>query len=211
MKGQQQILSSVMLVGIFMGLIFSVYQWGLPMIEKNRGIIYLNRAEVLSKEIANKIVSVTLSQGRDSVNFNIPGKLVFVPSASDFVTSAPHGQIVMAMRVKGTQYATNIPIYMTNNMLGLTRRDVGDVNPVLAFLVVRGTESYYHVYNITTTPLNYTNECVFINLTGERFVIGENSELNLEYQDTVVGFADESYPAYCSGRPLKVVNVRVYG
>ncbi len=211
MKGQQQVFSSILLAALFLALMASLYRWGLPLIDKNRGMIYLNRAEALTKEIADKIVSVTLSQGRDSVTFNLPGKAVFIPSTTDVILSSPHGQLAMAMNVKGTQYATNVPIYFTNNMIGLTRRDLGDIDPVLAFLVVVGRNNYYHLYNITTTPLNHSTGCMFINLTGEQFVVGEGHEIYFEYVDTVNGYADDSYPLYCRGRPLRVVNVRVSG
>ena len=210
MKGQQQVISSIMLAGLFMALVVSVYMWGLPIIDKNRGIIYLNRAEAVSKEISNKITSVTLSQGKDSFYFDLPGRIAFIPGVSDSVLSTPHGELFMRMDVRGTVYATNVPIYLTNNMMGLTQRDLGSVDPVLSYIMVtRVGEKYMHVYNMSTTPLNYTGGCTFINLTGSPFIKGQGHDVYLEYQDTINVYGDSSYPSYCQGRVVKVVNVKV--
>ncbi|MCD6381769.1 MAG: hypothetical protein J7L43_02210 [Candidatus Aenigmarchaeota archaeon] len=105
MKGQQQILTPILVVLIMISIITSVYLWGLPIIQKNRDIAVLRKAEDFMKTLDDKIKYVANTQSKDSID--IPdGQVTFDPD---------NQTITLELYTKGTIYATGAPIYFVRN------------------------------------------------------------------------------------------------
>ena len=198
MKGQQAI-APIMMIGVFLAVIGSVYLWGVPLIEKNKALVYLTRAESLVSDVAEKIRDVAAARGGQTFVFDLPGYAEF-----------SNGTIVFVLDTKGTAYSPGVRQYLTNNRFGLSTRKMGIIDPVMAFVEVQKVGSKYrNSYVISTTPVTYGPDCIYINLTGSRAVGGQNTDFKLSYAGSVRIDDGSEYASYCSGRHTTVVNVRV--
>lgn len=77
MKGVAEALSAVIMTGVLIGVVGSIYFWGLPLIQKNKDISTLQSAERFMNELSNKIKDVVNSPGRQIITINVPGELNF--------------------------------------------------------------------------------------------------------------------------------------
>ena len=66
MKGQQQVLTILLITLVLVAIVGSVYFWGLPLIQKNRDITVLKKAEDFMMNLNNKIKYVANTQSRKS-------------------------------------------------------------------------------------------------------------------------------------------------
>ncbi len=80
-----QALSAILITGIMLGVVGSVYFWGLPLIEKNRDISTLENSERFMKELNSKIVYIANHGGRDRFQISVPGTVKF-DSAANAIT-----------------------------------------------------------------------------------------------------------------------------
>ena len=75
MKGQETI-SIVLITGILLGLVGSVYLWGVPLIEKNTDVSRLESAEEFMNNLNEKIKNVATHGGREQVRIPL-GRVYF--------------------------------------------------------------------------------------------------------------------------------------
>ncbi|HLD39495.1 MAG TPA: hypothetical protein VJB05_04255 [archaeon] len=99
MKGQQEALSAVLISGILIGVVGSVYFWGIPLIQKNKDVSLLENSESFMQQLDSKIKAVANNGGRDQIIINVPGLLRF------------DGEIIeFSIETDGTIYATDAEI-----------------------------------------------------------------------------------------------------
>ncbi len=75
MKGQVQVVSAILLVGILAAGIASAYLWGVPLLQKNQDVNGINIAISSLKELANEIETVSINKGSRTVEFKVDGFL----------------------------------------------------------------------------------------------------------------------------------------
>ncbi len=75
MKGQETI-SVILITGILLGLVGSVYLWGVPLIEKNTDVSRLESAEGFMNNLNEKIKNVATHGGREQIRIPL-GRVYF--------------------------------------------------------------------------------------------------------------------------------------
>jgi len=101
MKGQQEALSAVLISGILIGVVGSVYFWGIPLIQKNKDVSLLENSEAFMQTLDSKIKAVANNGGRDQIVISVPGLVRF------------DGEIVeFSIETEGTIYATDAEILL---------------------------------------------------------------------------------------------------
>ena len=105
-KGQQDVLSAVMLTGIMVVIVGSVYFWGIPLVQKNRDVNALQNSEDFMRTLSDKIKFVANNAGRDQLSVNVP---VIISFNSEF------DAITLAIETEGSIYAAeaDIPLSRT--------------------------------------------------------------------------------------------------
>ena len=137
MKGQQQVLTSLLLIIIMIAVVGSVYFWGMPLIQKNRDVTVLRKAEDFMFNLNNKIKYVANTQTKDSIKIDV-GTVSFDPSTET---------ITLEVNTKGTVYAVGAPVYFVRNAsdVGVWGRD----EPELIYVEAIDTGGgYHHVYTL---------------------------------------------------------------
>ena len=104
-KGQEAV-SAVLISGILIGVVGSVYFWGIPLIQKSRDTSLLENAESFMTLMEQKIKSVAAGGGRENIRLTEPGTLEF-----------SGGALIYTISTDGTIYATdaNIPLGKSSN------------------------------------------------------------------------------------------------
>ena len=108
MRGATEALSAILVTGILISVVGSVYFWGLPLIQKNKDIATLESAEKFMVNLDRKIKSVSNSGGRDEIKINVPGILAFDGNS-----------LALVIETQGTQYAKNAMIPLGKNICTL--------------------------------------------------------------------------------------------
>ena len=103
-KGAAEALTAVIMTGVLIGVVGSVYLWGLPLIQKNKDIASLHAAESFMVDLSNKIKDVVNSAGRQRIAVSAPGILNFDGSKFQFT-----------VKTDGTIYSTEGQIPLGRN------------------------------------------------------------------------------------------------
>jgi hypothetical protein len=103
MKGQE-VLSVILISGILIGVVGSVYFWGVPLIQKNKDISTLEGSEDFMRNLNTKIKNVANAGGRDQLVINVPGLVKFDGSVVELITDT-----------EGIIYAANAEIPLGRN------------------------------------------------------------------------------------------------
>lgn len=96
MKGQQEIISIILISGILIVVVGSVYIWGAPVIQRNKDTSILEASEDFMIRLANKIKFVANNGGRDQLEVNVPGVFKFYSQTKE---------IELIIETDGTIYA----------------------------------------------------------------------------------------------------------
>ncbi|MFC2142771.1 hypothetical protein ACFLQN_00020 [Candidatus Aenigmatarchaeota archaeon] len=104
MKGQQDVLSTILISGILIAVVGSVYFWGVPLIEKNQDISILQNSEDFMNSLNSKIKFIANNGGKDQLRITIPGTLEISGE-----------EIQMTVDTKGTIYAAEAEIPLGRN------------------------------------------------------------------------------------------------
>ncbi len=118
-KGQTEALSAVLISGILIGVVGSVYFWGIPLIQKNKDNSLLETSEAFMKELDSKIKFVANNGGRDRIVINVPGLVRFDGKA-----------IELAIDTEGTIYAIDSPIPLGRSSLSTLKMDLSGPVPI---------------------------------------------------------------------------------
>lgn len=104
-KGQTEIVSAVLLMGIMVSLVVVAYFWGVPLIEKQQDVVRVDNMNKFMKILHDNIKSVAKGGGREIMrNVEIPGDLSIDEQGNriilDFTSSGsviqPGEQIIVA-------------------------------------------------------------------------------------------------------------------
>ncbi len=165
MKGQQEVLTPILLTGIMIAVISSVYFWGMPLIEKNKDAIYLRRSETFMNNLADKIKYVAANGGREEIIFNLPGSVRFLPDEN---------YIELTLKTDGTIYSTGGDIYFT--LTSTTPGILGKDEPfILKAHTSRLNKNYLTSYSLQSIPLCSGTRCYEIDFEGKPFEIGSGN------------------------------------
>ncbi|MFH0832568.1 MAG: hypothetical protein V1900_02525 [Candidatus Aenigmatarchaeota archaeon] len=172
MKGQEAI-SVILISGVLIGVVSSVYFWGVPLIEKNMDISTVVNSKRFMEDLNEKIKYVANSGGKDTITITVPGTVTF-----DGTT------IELSVETKGTLYDLGGWIPLGKNTCTLNDGSWGVDNP--ATICVRssqiGERSYrnVHVLKFITLYDNEGLESYKIELSGSPAVGGENHNIIIE-------------------------------
>jgi len=108
-KGQQEVVSIILISGILIGVVGSVYFWGVPLIQKNKDIATLENSEAFMRNLNNKIKFVATNGGRDQLPITIPGIVRFIPDDAGIPA------IKLIVDTEGTIYSTGAEIPLGKN------------------------------------------------------------------------------------------------
>lgn len=159
MKGQHEALSVIMISGILIGVVGSVYFWGLPLIQKNKDIALFENSEAYMRNLNEKIKYVANYGGRDEVKITLP---VFMYFNSDKT-------IEMIVQTAGTIYARDAEIPMGKNDCTASTGTWGIYGPDVMCLksVGLGENAYRTTFSLKYINLTSGAKTYVINLTGD--------------------------------------------
>ena len=144
--GQQQALSLILISGILIGVVSSVYLWGIPLIQKNRDISLQQNSEAFMKNLAERFKFTANHGGREKFLISVPGNAVFDPATKT---------LELTVETQGTFYQTDAWVQLGKNACTLTDGVWGIDEPET--LCVRSTkvgDLYTTVYRLTFVQLN---------------------------------------------------------
>jgi len=171
MKGQTQVVSVVLISGILIGVVSSVYFWGVPLIQKNRDISILESSEHLMRALNEKVKSVANNGGRDKITITGPGIMRFDPSDGVFSYS---------IETEGTVYAANAEVPLGRNSCSDQSGEWGKKESDILCVKSTGESRYTTTYYLRYMRLDSGARSFAIKLDGERSVSGESHEIILE-------------------------------
>ena len=172
MKGQHEVLTPVLLTGILVAIVGSVYLWGLPLIQKNKDIAVLQQVENFVMNLNEKIKEVANTQGKEEVKINVPAMVSF---------NSTENSITVEVKTKGTIYSVGRIYFVRNDneFEGTWGKDDAGV------IYVDTTDldgEYLQKYTLKYRRLNAPNKKYRISLVGEDKVVGENHVIVIEYK-----------------------------
>jgi len=178
MKGQQQVLTTVLLTGVLITIVGSIYLWGLPLIRKNQAAATLEHAELFMKNLNEKIKFIANNGGRDQITISVPGVLGFYNS-SDIIPP----MLMLTVRSEGTIYELggNIPLIGRNcdaNINGTWGVDKPEILCVQSSQVGKG--DYTTIYFIQYRNLTSGDKIYQINLIGDSSHAGTDHKVVIE-------------------------------
>jgi hypothetical protein len=171
MKGQQAI-SVILLTGILVVTVSSIYFWGIPLIEKNKDIALQENAENFMRNLAERIKYVANNPGREQLRFEIDGVLRYDGDS-----------IELDVETKGTIYEAGGFIPLGKNDCSATTGTWGSNTPET--LCVRsqliGERSYLTTYRLSFPRLDTAGADAFkIQMTGNPKQSGGSRTIILE-------------------------------
>jgi hypothetical protein len=179
MKGQQEALTAILITGVLIGVVGTVYFWGVPLIEKNKDVSILENSEFFMKNLNERIKYIANNGGKDQIKVTVPGIIRF---SSDKT-------IELAADTKGTIYNVNaeIPLgkntecYPTDGIWGLD-----DMEIICVKSVKIGETSYNTTYYLSYRNLTSGSKKYVIDLTGNPGFAGEEHFIGVENKGTSV-------------------------
>ena len=180
MKGVVEAISTLLISGILIGVVGTVYFWGLPLIQKNKDISVLESNEDFMYELNNKIKLVANAGGREQIQFTQPGVIRF-----DSVG------IRVVIDTEGTIYAAEAPVPLSRNSPALSEGVWGIDQPeIISVLSNRIGDTHYR----NTFKLSYKSLVVnaepapdrefLIQLSGTDSVGGQGSNVIITSEGT---------------------------
>ena len=193
-KGQQEALSAVLISGILIGVVGSVYFWGVPLIQKNKDISLLETSESFMRQLDEKIRSVANNGGRDQIVIPVPGILSF-----------DGAEVKLTIETQGTIYATDADIPLGRNTLEQSGGGTWGIDDPLIF----------NVKSVKMGENNYRNEytLIYIELRNEDslrdFKIGLTGPSTSGGQDNTIIMESQGDTTAESARTLITSNVKI--
>lgn len=180
MKGQQQAVSAILISGILIGVVGSVYFWGVPLIQKNQDVTTLTTAEEFMKNLDEKIRFIANNGGRDAV---------LIPDGG--IAAFSGGEITYTIITDGTIYATGVPVPLgRHNECLINDGEFGKIPPgILCITSAQLNEDYENAYSLKYITLYTENEGglktseFLINLEGDDAVGSGGDSIIIENLD----------------------------
>lgn len=193
MKGQTEVMSTMLLTMITISVVGTVYLYGVPLIEKNKDVSTMQNTEEFMFLLNEKVKQVANGGGTE-LTFNTPGVLRF---------NSTDSSLSVMIRTQGTIYATGGEIELTKQS-DLENDDMGSWGETTSGRITVNSQEQNGEY-ITTYKLDYRtlvgNECYKIDLNGDDFAIGQGTRIRLKYDD--VEDVDSCGGDYSSKKLLK--------
>lgn len=178
MKGQQEILTSVVITGVLVGIVGTVLFWGLPLIQKSRDASVLENAEGFMKTLSGKIKFVANNGGKEQLFITVPGNIRFLPD----------GSIQLLMNTQGTIYSTDAEIPLGRNECSRAEGVWSVHDPEVLCLTSRGigTNKYLTTYRLGHILLRTEGVASYkISMTGQEAGGGEGRTIAIENLGTI--------------------------
>lgn len=177
MKGQQEAITAILISGILIGVVGSVYFWGLPLIQKNKDISVLENSESFMKNLNEKIKYIANNGGREQVRITVPAVVRFTDDKI----------IELVVESEGTIYNINAEIPLGKNTechaaegtWGLDNMEILCVKSVKV-----GEDSYRTTYSLSYMNLTSGSKKYLIGLTGQSTSGGEEHFIAIENKGT---------------------------
>jgi len=177
MKGQQEAMTAILITGILIGVVGSVYFWGLPLIQKNKDISVLENSESFMKNINEKIKFIANNGGREQVRVTLPGIMKFT---SD-------GIIEFVVESEGTIYNINAEIPLGKNTECHATEGIWGLNNMEILCVKSmklGEDSYRTTYSLSYMNLTSGSKKYAIGLIGQATSGGQEHFIAIENKGT---------------------------
>ncbi len=176
MKGQVEPLSTILMIGVLISVIGTLFLWGLPLIQKNKDISTLENTEAFVKNLNTKIKFIVNSGGRDEIPITVPGIVMF-----------NSGEINIDIDTQGTIYSTDVWIPLGKNDCSLETGIWGDVPPDVVCVRSQkaGENKYLTTYSLKYITLKAGIKNYRIKLSGDAQSAGEKHFIYLEKLETV--------------------------
>ena len=178
MKGQQDVISTIIISGILIGVVGSVYLWGVPLIQKNQDISTLRSSEDFILELNEKIKFIANNGGKDRMQITIPG-----------VLEITNGIIELRVDTQGTIYAAEAEIPLGSNECSRTSGVWGQHDSSVFCVKSRklGESDYKTTYSLRYIPLEVSALRTFnIDITGAG-IGGQDRIISIENLGTTEG------------------------
>lgn len=154
MKGQEAI-SAILITGILLGVVGSIYLWGIPLIEKNMDFSVLESAEGFMRNLDEKINGVANHGGREQIE--IPLGVINFESDID-----------LEIETRNTIYASEAWIPLGKNECTKEEGKWGIDDPdILCMIGQKVGEKYKTKYNLRYIELKLGIKSYKIELVGE--------------------------------------------
>jgi hypothetical protein len=180
MKGQQQAVSAILITGILIAVVGSVYFWGIPLIQKNKDISLLESSEVFILNVNNKIKDIANHGGKDMIAITTPGILKFDGE-----------NITLEIDTTGSIYDVNAMIPLSKNSCTLPNGVWGVDNPEVICIITQCTgsgkcENYHTIYKLNYIRLDVEPgiKSYQLELTGNKDYGGEHNYIQIENKGT---------------------------
>lgn len=176
MKSQQEILTFILITAILILVVLAAYLWGFPLIQKNRDITTLQRAENFMKNLNNRIKQVANTEGRDILKIDV-GTLTF-----------DSGILSLEIETGTTIYEPGRRIYFIRNtdchIYDLCK--LGEDEAEILYAESRGIDGKYLTkYTLTYRKLNTPATSYKIALDGNTQISGSDSNIIMSYKGKV--------------------------
>jgi hypothetical protein len=176
MKGQQEALTVVLISGILISVVGSVYLWGLPMIQKSMDVSTLENSENFVMSLNEKIKYVANNGGREQLRITVPGTVTF-----------DDGKMELSIETQGTIYATAAQIPLGKNYCTATQGSWGINDPETLCVVSQklGDNKYVTKYELKYIELRTQSiKSYKIMLVGSTSSGGMDHMINIENKGT---------------------------
>lgn len=174
MKGAVEAFSAILITGVMIGVVGSIYFWGIPLIEKNKDINLLQGSETLIKNINSEIKNIANQGGKTAVKINVPGTLSFDGK-----------KITFRLETSGTIYSTEGDVPLTKNACSKIEGRWGIDSPDIVCILSKKTGSrFMTTYTLTYILLASEAANYEISLGGARQSGGVEDEVIIENTGT---------------------------
>ncbi len=135
-KGQTEIVSAVLLMGIMVGLVIVAYFWAGPLISKQQDIVKVDNTNRFARTLNDNIKSVAKGGGREIMRgYEIPGELSIVEAKN---------KLVLEFKVTGTVIQPGEQILI----IGDNNQTVAPLGAEPGFLTVKSEKLDGNTYTI---------------------------------------------------------------
>ncbi len=177
LKGQHEVITTLLITGVLIGVVGSILFWGIPLIQKSKDASVLESSEEFMKALSNKIKFIANNGGKDQVVITVPGTIKFLPSDP----AGPRVQLIIDSQ--GTIYATEAEIPLSRNECSRTEGVWAVNEPEVLCLTSRklGTNSYATTYRLNYILLKTEGIVSYqIVITGRDATFGQGHTIYLE-------------------------------
>ncbi|MFH0949338.1 MAG: hypothetical protein V1802_02525 [Candidatus Aenigmatarchaeota archaeon] len=174
MKGLQEVVSTLLISGILIGIVGSVYFWGVPLIQKNRDIATMKGAEEFMKSLDEKIKLVASNGGKNELKISSPGLIEFDGS-----------NITLKIETDGIIYATEAEMPLGKNDCTITDGNWSIDEPSSLCVYSRKLDKkFFTEYSLKYIKLKTLSESYKIELNGKHQTGGEGHVISFENTGT---------------------------